>query len=279
MSADYGSLFIVSTPIGNLDDITLRAIEVLNKVEICAAEDTRVSKVLFNKYNIDTRITSYHKFSEKSKTIFLVNEIKSGKDVALISDAGTPLISDPGYHLVQTAIEADIRVIPIPGVTSVIAAASVSGFSLENFTFYGFFPHKEKDKKILLKNITSSSSASIIFESGRRINKLLNILNEGLPTGTRIMIAREITKLHETFYRGDIKTVTRLINESDFGLKGEFVIVIEGLDQISDKTLSQEDKRILDILVNKLDQKLAFELGSEILNKKRNDIYKIKIKD
>ena len=234
---------------------------------------------LFNKYNIDTRITSYHKFSEKSKTIFLVNEIKSGKDVALISDAGTPLISDPGYHLVQTAIEADIRVIPIPGVTSVIAAASVSGFSLENFTFYGFFPHKEKDKKILLKNITSSSSASIIFESGRRINKLLNILNEGLPAGTRIMIAREITKLHETFYRGDIKTVTRLINESDFGLKGEFVIVIEGLDQISDKTLSQEDKRILDILVNKLDQKLAFELGSEILNKKRNDIYKIKIKD
>ena len=130
MSADYGSLFIVSTPIGNLDDITLRAIEVLNKVEICAAEDTRVSKVLFKKYNIDTRITSYHKFSEKSKTIFLVNEIKSGKDVALISDAGTPLISDPGYHLVQTAIEADIRVIPIPGVTSVIAAASVSGFSL-----------------------------------------------------------------------------------------------------------------------------------------------------
>ena len=279
MSADYGSLFIVSTPIGNLDDITLRAIEVLNKVEICAAEDTRVSKVLFKKYNIDTRITSYHKFSEKSKTIFLVNEIKSGKDVALISDAGTPLISDPGYHLVQTAIEADIRVIPIPGVTSVIAAASVSGFSLENFTFYGFFPHKEKDKKILLKNITSSSSASIVFESGRRINKLLNILNEGLPAGTRIMIAREITKLHETFYRGDIKTVKRLINESDFGLKGEFVIVIEGLDQISDKTLSQEDKRILDILVNKLDQKLAFELGSEILNKKRNDIYKIKIKD
>ena len=279
MSADYGSLFIVSTPIGNLDDITLRAIEVLNKVEICAAEDTRVSKVLFKKYNIDTRITSYHKFSEKSKTIFLVNEIKSGKDVALISDAGTPLISDPGYHLVQTAIEADIRVIPIPGVTSVIAAASVSGFSLENFTFYGFFPHKEKDKKILLKNITSSSSASIVFESGRRINKLLNILNEGLPAGTRIMIAREITKLHETFYRGDIKTVKRLINESDFGLKGEFVIVIEGLDQISDKTLSQEDKRILDILVNKLDQKLAFELGSKILNKKRNDIYKIKIKD
>jgi 16S rRNA (cytidine1402-2'-O)-methyltransferase len=278
MTKDYGSLYIVSTPIGNLDDITLRAIEVLNKVDLCAAEDTRVSKVLFNKYNIHTKITSYHKFSEKSKTNSLINELKLGKDIALISDAGTPLISDPGHHFVKSAIEANISIIPIPGVTSVVTAATISGFNLENFTFYGFFPNKEKDKKILLNKIKSSSSTSIIFESGRRINKLLNIFENTLSSDTRLMIAREMTKLHETVYRGDIKTVSRLINESEFGSKGEFVIVIEGIAEIFDKEISNEDKRILDILMNKLDQKLAFEIGSEILKKKRNTIYQIKIK-
>jgi len=146
----------------------------------------------------------------------------------LISDAGTPLISDPGHYLLQAAIEIGITIIPIPGVTSVIAAASVSGFNLENISFYGFFPRKEKEKKILLKKISSTSSVSIFFESGRRINKLLDTLTEELPPEARIMVAREITKLHETFYRGDIKTVKDLISQSEFGSKGEFVIVIEG---------------------------------------------------
>lgn len=279
MSKNYGSLFVVSTPIGNLDDITLRAIEVLNKVDICAAEDTRVSRKLLSRYDIDTKLTSYHKFSEKTKTTFLINELKSGKNIALISDAGTPLISDPGHYLLQAAIEIGITVIPIPGVTSVIAAASVSGFNLENLSFYGFFPRKEKEKKILLKKISSTSSVSIFFESGRRINKLLDTLSEELPAETGIMIAREITKLHETFYRGDIKTVKDLISQSEFGSKGEFVIVIEGIYETRENDISEEDRRVLEILMDKLDQKLAFELGSEILNKKRNDIYKIKIKD
>ena len=251
----------------------------LNKVDVCAAEDTRVSRKLLSRYNIDTKLTSYHKFSEKTKTTFLINELKSGKNIALISDAGTPLISDPGHYLLQAAIEIGITVIPIPGVTSVIAAASVSGFNLENLSFYGFFPRKEKEKKILLKKISSTSSVSIFFESGRRINKLLDTLSEELPPEARIMVAREITKLHETFYRGDIKTVKDLISQSEFGSKGEFVIVIEGIYETRENDISEEDRRVLEILMDKLDQKLAFELGSEILNKKRNDIYKIKIKD
>ena len=150
MRKDQGSLYIVSTPIGNLDDITYRAVDILNKVDICASEDTRVSRILFNKYNIKTKLISYHKFSERSKTNSLINHLLSGKDLALISDAGTPLISDPGQYLVEAAIENEIKVIPVPGPTSVISALSVSGFNLEKFTFYGFFPRKEKDKKRVL---------------------------------------------------------------------------------------------------------------------------------
>ena len=144
MATNQGSLYIVSTPIGNLDDITYRAIDILTKVDICASEDTRVSRILFNKYNIKTKLISYHKFSERNKTNSLINHLLSGKDLALISDAGTPLISDPGQYLVEAAIENEIKVIPVPGPTSVISALSVSGFNLEKFTFYGFFPRKEK---------------------------------------------------------------------------------------------------------------------------------------
>ena len=176
MNNNQGSLYIVSTPIGNLDDITFRAIEVLNKVDICASEDTRVSAILFRKYQIKTKLTSYHKFSEKSKVDDLIGYMKSGKNIALISDAGTPLISDPGHFLVDAAIKNKIRIIPIPGVTSLISALTVSGFNLDNFTFYGFFPRKLKDKKDLIKKISLSSSPSVLFESGRRLEKLFDSL-------------------------------------------------------------------------------------------------------
>ena len=178
MTKNLGSLYIVSTPIGNLNDITFRAIEVLNKVHICASEDTRISSVLFNKYNINTKLTSYHKFSEKSKINKFIDVLKSGKDIALISDAGTPLISDPGQFLVEAAIQNHIKIIPIPGATSVITALSVSGFKLESFTFYGFFPRKSKERKFLLKKIASSCGPSILFESGRRLEKLFDSLSE-----------------------------------------------------------------------------------------------------
>ncbi len=279
MNNNQGSLYIVSTPIGNLDDITFRAIEVLNKVDICASEDTRVSSVLFRKYQIKTKLISYHKFSEKSKVDELLGYMKSGKDVALISDAGTPLISDPGHFLVHAAIKNKIRIIPIPGATSVISALIVSGFSLENFTFYGFFPRKSKDKKDLLKKISLSTSPSVLFESGRRLEKLFDFLLDGLDENCQILVAREITKLHETFYRGNLHNIKEILSESKFGSKGEFVIVIDGTSNTNSSHILEDDSRILDILMDKLDNKLALEIGSEILNKKRNELYKIKLKD
>ena len=279
MNKEQGSLYIVSTPIGNLDDITYRAVDVLNKVDICASEDTRVSRVLFKKYDISTQLISYHKFSEKSKINSFINHLKSGKDIALISDAGTPLISDPGQYLVEAAIENKIRIIPIPGPTSVISALSVSGFNLETFTFYGFFPRKLKERKKILKEVALSNGPSVIFESGRRLEKLLDVLCKELDKTCKILIAREMTKMHETLYRGDLSNIKDLILTSEFGLKGEFVIVVDSGFEVHNDNLPYEDKRIIDILMSKLDKKLALEIGSEILQKKRNDLYQLKLKD
>ncbi len=279
MTLAQGSLYIVSTPIGNLDDITYRAVDILNKVDICASEDTRVSRILFKKYDISTQLISYHKFSEKSKINYLINLLKSGQDIALISDAGTPLISDPGQYLVEAAIENQIKTIPIPGPTSVISALSVSGFNLETFTFYGFLPRKLKERKKILKEIASSNGPSVIFESGRRLEKLIDILSEELHKECNILIAREMTKMHETLYRGNIRNIKDLILASEFGLKGEFVIVVDSAVTNQNDNLPYEDKRIIDILMNKLDKKLALEIGSEILQKKRNDLYQLKLKD
>ena len=278
MTKNLGSLYIVSTPIGNLNDITFRAIEVLNKVHICASEDTRISSVLFNKYNINTKLTSYHKFSEKSKINKFIDVLKSGKDIALISDAGTPLISDPGQFLVEAAIQNHIKIIPIPGATSVITALSVSGFKLESFTFYGFFPRKSKERKVLLKKIATSSGPSVLFESGRRLEELFDSLSEELKPDRRIFVARELTKLHETLYRSELYKIKKILLDSDFGMKGEFVIIIDGYEEESGDILIEEEKRILGILMEKLDRKLALQIASEILKKKRNEIYKIKMK-
>ena len=279
MIKNLGSLYIVSTPIGNLNDITFRAIEVLNKVHICASEDTRISGLLFKRYNINTKLVSYHKFSEKSKANKFIDVLKSGKDIALISDAGTPLISDPGQFLVDTAIQNKIRIIPIPGATSVITALSVSGFNLENFTFYGFFHRKSKEKKKLLKKIAASSGPSILFESGRRLEKLFDFLSEELQPNCKVFVARELTKLHETLYRSELNKIKDILLESKFGLKGEFVVIIDGHKEQAGEILLEDEKRILGILMEKLERKLALQIASEILKKNRNEIYKLKMKN
>ncbi len=272
-----GSLYIVSTPIGNLNDITNRAIEILNKVDICASEDTRKSIKLFNVNNISTKLISYHKFSEKTKTKKIISEIVAGKDVALISDAGTPLISDPGKYLVNAAIEKGIEVVPIPGVSSVITALSVSGFNLDKFKFFGFLPRKKKERESVIEEISSSGTTTVIFESGKRLENLLNEFSKQLPEDTQILVAREMTKIHETYYRGNTAKVIDELNASEFGAKGEFVIIISDFKRLLDIDFSVEDKRIMDILYKELPQKEALSLASQILNKKRNFLYRKKL--
>ena len=277
MDNKSGTLYIVSTPIGNLNDITNRAIEILNKVDICAAEDTRKSIKLFNAHNINTKLTSYHKFSENTQTKRLIEELLSGKDVAIISDAGTPLISDPGRYLVNGAVEQGITIVPIPGATSVITALSVSGFDIENFKFFGFLPRKKNEREQLIKEICSSGVTSVVFESGKRIRKLLDDISKELREEIQIFVAREMTKIHETFYRGTALEVKEQLDSSEFGTKGEFVLIISAFEKILEEDFSDEDKRIMELLWDSLSQKEALSLGSKILNKKRNFLYQKKI--
>ena len=262
MDKKLGTLYIVSTPIGNLNDITNRAIEILNKVDVCAAEDTRNSIKLFNALNIKTKLISFHKFSEKSKTSGLIKQLLQGKDIAIISDAGTPLISDPGRYLVKESIAEGIQIVPIPGVTSVITALSVSGFNIDNLKFFGFLPRKRKEKDILIKEICSSGVTSVVFESGKRIDNLLHDISLPLPKNTQILVAREMTKIHESFYRGTIIEVMQEMNSSSYGSKGEFVLVVSAFENPSNTDFSPEEQRIFDILLDSLPHMESLSLAS-----------------
>ena len=272
-----GTLYIVATPIGNLNDITNRAIEILNKVDICAAEDTRKSIKLFNAHNINTKLTSYHKFSESNKTIGLIKELLSGKDIAIISDAGTPLISDPGRYLVNEAIEEGIEIVPIPGATSVITALSISGFNIDNFKYFGFLPRKKNEREVLITEICTSGITSVIFESGKRVGKLIDDISKELQEDVQVLVAREMTKIHETFYRGTVLEIKEQLDSSEFGTKGEFVLIVSAFEKHLEEGFSDEDKRIMELLWDSLPQKEALSLGSKILNKKRNFLYQKKI--
>ena len=270
----FGVLYIVATPIGNLEDISKRALNCLSSVDFCAAEDTRKSKILMNKYNITTRLVSYHNFSEKQKLKYLISNLKDGLNIALISDAGTPLISDPGYLLVKAAQEESIQVIPIPGPSSLISALSISGFPSDKFIFYGFPPKQQKAKQSFMKSLVFENRTSIVFESKRRIKDFLVDL-EGLCPGRKVFIAREMTKLHETFYRGEINKVISEISLDENSLKGEFVIVVEGIKEVKKEILLTNDQaKVLEIILEKMKKKEALSLASKVFGIKKNSLYK-----
>ena len=279
MNSKSGTLYIVATPIGNLEDISLRALRILSEVFMCAAEDTRKTKILFNHHQIKTKLTSYHRFSERKKLNYLISLLKEGSDLALVSDAGTPLISDPGLLLVKEAISLGIKISPLPGPSSVTAALSVSGFNSDNFIFVGFPPRKKNERLSFIKNLVKEQRTLILFESGMRIKKLLEDISENSPQ-KNIFIAREISKMYETFYRGEIKEIINELSKSKFGSKGEFVLVFEEISKKNnfDTELSEEGVRILNLLVDHLPNNDAMVLASKILNIKKNILYKELIK-
>jgi len=217
-------LYIVSTPIGNLEDITLRAIRTLKEVDYIAAEDTRHTKILLNKYEIKTQMLSYHSYSSENKEDKIIGLLKEGKDVALVTDAGTPGISDPAYTLIKKSIEEDIRIVPIPGASSMLAALVTSGLPMDKFLYLGFLPLK-KGRQTLLTSLKEEKRTIIIFEAPHRIQKTLSNLLEYL--GDReIAVCREITKLHEEILRAN---TTDLIQHFEARKpKGEFVLVVRG---------------------------------------------------
>lgn len=230
-----GILYIVSTPIGNLSDITLRAIDILKTVDIIACEDTRHSAKLLNHFEIQTKKISYYDEIEDKRSGTLIRMLESGKNVALISDAGTPGISDPGYRVIQKAVDADISVIPAPGPSSLLSVLVVSGFATDRFTFEGFLPRK-KGRKTRLEELAVETRTMIIFESPVR---LLKTLTDLLPYfGDRqIVIGREMTKFYEEYVRGSIPEVISHFEKTK--PRGEFVLVIEGLTRKLKKSISE----------------------------------------
>ena len=220
MKHQLNSLYIVSTPIGNLDDITLRAIEVLKNSDIIICEDTRHSIKLLNHLKIKKKMVSYHKFNEKKQTKEVIKLINEGKILSLISDAGTPLLSDPGRLLLNECIKSKINVVPIPGASSITTAMSISGFS-DKFLFYGFLPKTDNELNKVLTNLSNNSFSIIFFIPAIKVNFYLKSFKNHF-SGRKIMIAREITKIHESFYREDVDNLKMFKNP----LKGELTVVI-----------------------------------------------------
>ena len=242
------SLYLVSTPIGNLKDISFRAIDTLKKSDYILCEDTRVSKNLLNKYQIQSKLISNHKFNEKKNLSKIIEFIKQGLFVSLISDAGTPSISDPGAILIKECIKNNIEIVPLPGATAVTTALSISGFS-EKFFFYGFFPEKNKDLLNDLEILSQLNSSLVFFISPKKLNKIIPFIKKNFK-GRKILICREMTKFYEEFYRSEIDELELFKSN----LKGELTIVIsekKGDKKIS-QILSESDKRIINKMINKL---------------------------
>ena len=270
-------LYLVSTPIGNLDDITFRAIDILKKSDYILCEDTRISKILLKKYEINSKLISYHKFNEKKNLSKILEILKDGSITSLISDAGTPCISDPGKILVNECIKNDINIYPIPGSSSVTSAVSVSGFS-EKFFFYGFFPEKNKDLLNDLDALSKINSSIVFFISPKKINKIIPYLKKNF-SGRRILICREMTKYYEEFVRLDIDK----LDIFDFELKGELTVLIsenESTKKIH-QNLDESDKRLIEQMINKLSIKEIINIVNKEkkISKKKIYNYCVKLKN
>ena len=272
MKLSNNSLYIVSTPIGNLDDITLRAIDVLKKSDFILCEDTRRSLKLLNHLKIKKKMISYHKFNEKKQINHLIEYINQGKILSLISDAGTPLLSDPGKILINECIQKNIKIISIPGVSSLTAAMSVSGFD-DKFLFYGFLPKTEKELENVLSILSNYKYSQIFFIPSLKINFYIKHLKK-YYSGRKILIAREITKIHESIYRKNIDD----LEEFSSKIKGEITIVIsESLEK--NKTLDKE--KIINRakkLLKKYSLKDTVDLIFELEKKNKKQIYQICLK-
>ena len=267
------TLYIVSTPIGNLDDITLRAIQVLKSSDIILCEDTRHSLKLLNHLNIKKKLISYHKFNEKKQIPNIIEYINQGKILSLISDAGTPMLSDPGKHLINECLKNKIKITPIPGVSSVTASISVAGFE-DKFLFYGFLPKRDKELEKVLTKLSNLNYSQVFFIPALKINFYLNKFKIFF-NDRKIMIAKEVTKIHEFFYREDVKNISIFKKP----LKGELTVVI------SEKNLKIGKVDNVDLIINKAKKYLkkyslkdTVELISNLENTNKKKVYDICLK-
>lgn len=267
-----GCLYIVATPIGNLSDITYRAVETLNKVDLIAAEDTRHSKILLSHYSINTPLLSLHEHNETARTDALLSRLQQGDNIALISDAGTPLISDPGFHLVRALKAADIRVVPIPGPSALIAALSAAGLPTQHFVFEGFLPAKGAARDKAVQALQHETRTIVLYESSHRIQSLITLLITHFGEARIACIARELTKTFETIMTAPLSVLQRQVEEDPNQRKGEFVVIVQG----AEKAVSvdeQAEQHLLSVLMEELTLKQAVALAVKISGLPKKKLY------
>lgn len=272
-----GYLYIVATPIGNLDDISKRAIAVLTQVKLILAEDTRHARKLLEHYGISTKTNSFHDQNEYSQTNRIIELLQIGQDIALISDAGTPLINDPGYRLVRAARENGISVSPIPGPSAAIAAISASGIATDRFSFEGFLPAKENQRDKALQLVASVKHTLIFYESGRRIVASLQAMQKYFGEDRCVSVAREMTKKFETFYFDRLDNVIDRILENPVNEKGEFVVVVSATVNSDMEQTNQQAMKLVMLLIDKLPAKTACKISAETFGANKNDLYQMVI--
>ncbi len=269
-----GTLFIVATPIGNLDDITFRAVEVLKSVDIILAEDTRHSKKLFLHLDISKSISAFHEHNEREKTEAIIGELQSGKSIALISDAGTPLISDPGYFLVIQAKKEGLKVVPIPGPSALITALSASGLPSDSFTFLGFLPSKQTARLKLLKRLVSRTETIIFYESPKRILATLSDMYTTFGDVREVCLAKELTKTFETIHTDSIPNLIKYLTTDQNHQKGEFVILISANDKIDIVEAETQLDSLLPILCAEMGASKAAKIAAKITGIDKKKCYK-----
>lgn len=274
-----GTLYIISTPIGNLEDITLRALRILKEVDLIAAEDTRHTRKLLSAYDIHTPLTSYFEYNEPRKSAYLLERFLSGESIALVSDAGTPGISDPGYNIIKSAIEHNVPIVPIPGPSAIIAALTVSGLPIENFVFIGFLTNKRGDRIKKLREIQPQPRTIVCYVSPHHFLKALEDIQEILGD-RQIVVTRELTKKFEEIVRGDVGTVIEAFKRKA-SIKGEFTLVIAGSKE-SGKTAILPDAIVAELkkcmMEQELSRKDAVKYVADKLGIPKNRVYRESLK-
>ena len=272
--AKPGSLYLCATPIGNLEDVTLRALRIMREVSLIAAEDTRHTRKLLSRYDIHTPLTSYHEHNKREKGPKLVAQLKEGKDIALVSDAGTPGISDPGQELVLLAVEEGLTVIPVPGASAVIAALTSSGLSTGRFAFEGFLPRVRKERNKVLNQIVAEERSFVFYESPQRIMKTLQEILT-FAGDRNIVVARELTKVHEEILRGQISQIIEHFR--GHSPKGEFTVVLDGRNdktkELPIRSSSDLYKMVTGYLVQGFDKKGAIKETARTIGISKKEVY------
>lgn len=271
------NLYIVATPIGNLSDMSTRAIDTLKEVSVIAAEDTRHSGHLLQHFSINTPMISVHEHNEQQRCETILARLQQGESVALISDAGTPLISDPGYRLVSYVREHGINVVPVPGSCALVTALSASGLPSERFAFEGFLPAKQGARRHMLENLANESRTLIFYESPRRLQAMLTDMNEIFGEDRQACLARELTKLHETITTKPLADLLNWVSSDQYQQKGECVVLVEGIKEQIDSS-DAEVNHTLSILLKELPVKKAAAITASLLEVSKNKAYDMALK-